>query len=129
MGFSPGSITASRILLRMAQQTRQSLLQYTDEDIFLIVSTFHNWQREDSTDNYRDVPEFCYSASKEKLQKNDYSLIPSKYIEFIDGDLNIEYSKEMGRIQKDFKSILTQEKETQAKIIEAFKGLGYEIKL
>jgi hypothetical protein len=35
----------------------------------------------------------------------------------------------MKRIQNDFKDILSQEKDTQAKIIEAFKGLGYEIKL
>lgn len=116
-------------LRRMGLEYEKKYIQLTDEEIFRIVSTFHNWQREDFSDNYRDIPEFCHSASKEKLKENDYSLIPSKYIEFIDGDLNIDYSKEMGRIQKDFKSILTQEKETQAKIIEAFKGLGYEIKL
>ncbi len=116
-------------LRRMGLEYEKKYIQLTDDDIFRVVSTFHNWQREDSADKYRDVPEFCYSASKKKLEENDYSLIPSKYIEFIDGDLNIDYSKEMGRIQKDFKSILTQEKETQIKIIEAFKGLGYEIKL
>jgi type I restriction enzyme M protein len=104
-------------------------VQLTDEEINLTVSTFHNWQRDDSQHNYRDIPEFCYSASKKEIQENGYSLIPSKYIEFIDGDLNIDYSKEMKRIQNDFKDILSQEKDTQAKIIEAFKGLGYEIKL
>ncbi len=116
-------------LRRMGLEYEKKYVQLTDEEIFRVVSTFHAWQREDSADKYRDVPEFCYSASKRKLQENDFSLVPSKYIEFIDGDLNIDYSKEMGRIQKDFKSILTQEKETQLKIIEAFKGLGYEIKL
>ena len=116
-------------LRRMGLEYEKKYVQLTDEEIFRVVSTFHAWQREVSADKYCDVPEFCYSASKKKIQENDFSLIPSKYIEFIDGDLNIDYSKEMERIQKDFKSILTQEKETQLKIIEAFKGLGYEIKL
>jgi len=116
-------------LRRMGLEYEKKYVQLTDEDIFRIVSTFHNWQREDFMDNYSDVPEFCYSASKKELKEKDYSLIPSKYIEFLDGDLNIDYANEMKQIQKDFKSILTQEKETQVKIIEAFKGLGYELKL
>ena len=116
-------------LRRMGLEYEKKYVQLTDEDILRIVSTFHNWQREDFKDNYKDVPEFCYSASKKELKEKDYSLIPSKYIEFLDGDLNIDYANEMKQIQKDFKSILTQEKETQVKIIEAFKGLGYELKL
>jgi type I restriction enzyme M protein len=116
-------------LRRLGLEFEKKYVQLTDEEINLTVSTFHNWQRDDSQHNYRDIPEFCYSASKKEIQENGYSLIPSKYIEFIDGDLNIDYSKEMKRIQNDFKDILSQEKDTQAKIIEAFKGLGYEIKL
>ena len=116
-------------LRRMGLEYEKKYMQLTDEEIFRIVRTFHNWQREDFKDNYKNMPEFCYSASKKELKDKDYSLIPSKYIEFIDSDLNIDYVNEMKQIQKDFKGILTQEKETQLKIIEAFKGLGYELKL
>ena len=35
----------------------------------------------------------------------------------------------MKRIQKQFKNILTEEKDSQEKLMEAFEKLGYEIEL
>ena len=49
--------------------------------------------------------------TKEELAAKDYSLVPSKYIEFIDRDLDIDYEKEMSRIQKEMKELLEEEKE------------------
>jgi len=65
----------------------------------------------------------------EEIEKNNWSLIPSKYIEFVDRDSKIDYDKEMKRIQKQFSSILAEEKDSQEKLMEAFKHLGYEIEL
>jgi type I restriction enzyme M protein len=56
-------------------------------------------------------------------------VIELKYIEFINNDIAINYDKEMKRIKNEFKSILAEESESQVKLLEAFKGLGYEIKL
>ena len=38
------------------------------------------------------------------------SLTPSKYIEFIDHDLEIDYEKEMARIQAEMQEVMKQEK-------------------
>ena len=54
-------------------------------------------------------------------------MAPSKYIEFIDHDLDIDYEKEMARIQAEMKEILQQEKQSQQMLEEAFRGIGYEI--
>ena len=40
-----------------------------------------------------------------------WSLVPSKYIEFIDHDLNIDFEKEMSRIQKEMKELLKEEEQ------------------
>ena len=56
-----------------------------------------------------------------------WSLVPSKYIEFVDHDLNIDFEKEMARIQKEMKELLQKEKESQKKLEEAFRGIGYGI--
>ena len=53
--------------------------------------------------------------------------MPSKYIEFIDHDLEIDYPKEMARIQKEMKDLMQREKESQQMLEEAFKGIGYSI--
>ena len=53
--------------------------------------------------------------------------MPSKYIEFVDHDLEIDYLKEMARIQQEMKALMQQEKDSQKKLEEAFKGIGYGI--
>ena len=73
------------------------------------------------------MPEYCYSAKYEELIANDFSLVPSKYIEFIDRESEIDFNEEMRRIQKDFKKLLEDEKRSQEQIIKAFEILGYEL--
>ena len=48
-------------------------------------------------------------------------------IEFIDHDLEIDYEKEMARIQSEMKDIMKQEKQSQQMLEDAFKGIGYGI--
>ena len=81
------------------------------------------WQDENGA--YKDIPELCQSVSLGGLREKDYSLAPSKYIEFIDRDLDIDYEKEMARIQKEMRDILKKEKESQTMMEEAFRGIGY----
>ena len=100
----------------------------TEDDKRKISSTLFSWQSEDWKTLYKNIPEFCYSADMDEIRKKDYTLIPSKYIEFIDRDLDVDYSKEMKRIQSDFKEIMKIERETQREIEEAFEGIGYGIK-
>ena len=50
-----------------------------------------------------------------------------KYIEFIDHDLEIDYEKEMARIQSEMKEIMMQEKKSQQMLEDAFRGIGYGI--
>jgi type I restriction enzyme M protein len=87
---------------------------------------FNNWQDTDRS-KYQDIPELCKSVTKDELAQKGYSLVPSKYIEFIDKDLDIDYEKEMSRIQSEMKDLLKEEKETQNMLKEAFEGIGYGI--
>lgn len=112
----------------------------TDNQIAKIKEVYNNWQSPDRT-LYKDVPEFCKSVKinesdlieEEKangvitIEKQNYALMPSKYIEFIDHDLDIDYNAEMQRIQSEMKEILRQERESQELLSTAFKGIGYDI--
>ena len=99
-------------------------VMFNDEQISEIKQIYNNWQ---TGVNYSDVPELCKSATVEDIRAQDYSLAPSKYIEFIDHDLEIDYEKEMARIQQKMKEILQAGKKSQAMIEAAFKGIGYAI--
>ncbi|MBP7842735.1 SAM-dependent DNA methyltransferase [Candidatus Woesebacteria bacterium] len=116
-------------LRRKGEEYEKKYIQLTDANIQEVVSNYRNWQREGFETSYKNIPEFCYSANIGEIQKNNWSLIPSKYIEFVDRDSNIDYDKEMKRIQKQFTSILSEEKDSQEKLMKAFKHLGYEIEL
>lgn len=73
------------------------------------------------------MPELYRSVGMAEIEQNGWVLTPSKYIEFIDHDLDIDYEKEMARIQTEMKNILKQEKESQRMLEEAFRGIGYGI--
>ncbi len=114
-------------LRRWGQEFEKMFIELTEEDIAKVAGNFHNWQQNDYQTTYKNIPEFCYSASLEELKANDFSLVPSKYIEFIDRDSEIDFDTEMKRIQKEFKILLKEEKESQEQLINAFKVLGYEL--
>lgn len=88
---------------------------------------YHTWQNEGTDSINYAVPELYCSVGIEEIEKNGWVLTPSKYIEFIDHDLDIDYEKEMARIQTEMKNILKQEKESQRMLEEAFRGIGYGI--
>ncbi len=61
---------------------------------------YHTWQSEGTDGANYAVPELYRSVRKDEIEKQGWSLVPSKYIEFIDHDLEIDYAAEMSRIQK-----------------------------
>jgi type I restriction enzyme M protein len=63
------------------------------------------------------------SATKAEIAAQKYSLAPSKYIEFIDNDLEIDYTTEMARIQAKMSEIMAAEKKSQAMLEAAFRGI------
>ena len=99
----------------------------TDSDKEKITATLFNWQSPEWKSLYKNIPEFCYSADLKEIEEKDYTLVPSKYIEFIDHDLDIDYEKEMSRIHKEMKELLKEEKQSQVELEKAFRGIGYEI--
>jgi len=102
-------------------------IQFSDEDRAKITGTFHTWQEERAADEYEDVPEYCYSASIEEVRAKDYSLIPSKYIAFVNRDENIDFDEKMASLQFEFAELLKAETQSKAELLNVFKGLGYEI--
>lgn len=105
----------------------KKFIQFSDENINQISSTYHEWQLQDS--EYRDVPEFCYSAKIEDIKKKDYSLVPSKYIEFINRDENINFDDKMMSLKSEFTELLKEEEQSKKDLLNVFKKLGYEIEL
>lgn len=97
------------------------------EQIERAADIYHTWQSEGTDGTNYEVPELYRSVGIDEIESKGWTLTPSKYIEFIDHDLDIDYEKEMARIQAEMKKVLVQEKKSQQMLEDAFRGIGYGI--
>lgn len=87
---------------------------------------YFKWQAE-GTDgaNYAE-PELYRSVSLEELKENGYSLVPSRYIEFVDRDSDIDYNKVLTETASTVSALLKRQKQNDETLRNALKQLGYE---
>jgi type I restriction enzyme M protein len=116
-------------LRQMGEPFEKKFTQFSANDIKQITDTYHNWQQTDFENTYQNTPEFCYSASFEEVEKKDFSLVPSKYIEFVNRDENIDFDDKMKALQSEFTELLKAEAQSKNDLLAVFKELGYEIEL
>lgn len=98
-----------------------------DKQIQRAAGIYHTWQNEGTDGKKYEVPELYRSVGIAEIEKQGWSLVPSKYIEFIDHDLEIDFHAEMSRIQQEMRDVLAQEKQSQKMLEDAFRGIGYGI--
>ena len=87
---------------------------------------YFKWQAE-GTDgaNYAE-PELYRSVSLEELNENGYSLVPSRYIEFVDRDSDIDYNTVLTETASTVSDLLKRQKQNDETLRNALKQLGYE---
>lgn len=112
-------------LRQMGEPFEKKFVQLSKEDIKKITSTYHKWQ----TQEIENIPEFCYSATFEEVEKKDFSLVPSKYIEFVNRDENIDFDEKMKQLKTEITELLKEEEASKKELLKVFKDLGYEIEL
>ena len=75
--------------------------------------------------NYAE-PELYRSVGFDELRENNFSLVPSRYIEFVDRDTNIDYDKVLSETAAAVSELLSLQRENDAMLRNALKQLGYE---
>lgn len=110
-------------LRQMGEPFEKKYTQFSDADIQKVVSTYHNWQCQE----IENIPEFCYSASFEEVAQKDFSLVPSKYIEFVNRDENTDFDVKMQTLKGEFVELLKAEEKSKKELLKVFEELGYKI--
>lgn len=116
-------------LRQMGHPFEKKYIEFTEEDRAIVTEKFKAWRFEGYKTEYEDVPEFCYSAKKAEIEEKDYSLVPSRYIEFVNRDESVGYEEKMALLQGELKELLIQEQQSRQELLEVMKGLGYGIEL
>ena len=107
------------------EQKKKVLL--SQEQIKRVADLYHLWQSVGTDGQNFAVPEFYRSVGIDEIEKKNWTLIPSKYIEFVDHDRFIDYSKEKTRIEQEMREIIRRKKESIEQLEKAFKVIGYGI--
>ncbi|MBS9783661.1 MAG: N-6 DNA methylase [Pasteurella sp.] len=112
-------------LRQIGEPFEKKYIQFSQEHIQAIAKTFHSWQQENS--DYQDIAEYCYSANIDEIKAKDYSLVPSKYIEFINRDENINFDEKMTALQSELSQLFKQEQQSKQELLKVFDELGFRI--
>lgn len=110
-------------LRQMGEPFEKKYTQFSLEDIQKISNTFHTWRKED----IENIPEFTYSAELEEIEKKDFSLVPSKYIEFVNRDEFLDYEEQMEKLQGELKELFAEEERLKGEVKGVFERLGFEL--
>ena len=116
-------------LRQMGSPFEKKYTELTPDDRAVVTDTYHNWQSTDYDSKYSNKPEFCYSASYDEIKEKGFTLVPSRYIEFVNRDENIDFDTKMKALQSELGKLLVAEEKSKADLLSVFKELGYEIKL
>ena len=111
-------------LREMGVPFEKKYTEFSVDNIKQITSTYHNWQTDG---DYENIPEYSYAAKTEEIKSKDYSLVPSKYIEFVNRDENVKKKKKMTELQSDIVSLLKAEQQSNLDLKKVFEKLGYEV--
>ena len=127
-------------LRQMGIPFEKKYIQFSDEDIQKVTNTYHQWQSPGLAEApasvpppnktplfYTNIPEYCYSASFEEIAANNFSLVPSKYIEFVNRDENIDFDEKMKELQTQFKALFEEEEKSKQELKKVFEALGYKL--
>ena len=107
------------------EQSKKVLLK--SDQIQRAADIYHTWQAEGTNGATYAFPELYRSVTFDEIQRNNFSLVPSRYIEFVDRDQEIDYEKVMSEAAAKVSDILARQQANVTALRKAFSALGCDI--
>lgn len=95
-------------------------VQLTDAQIAEVVKIYQTWQMQGG--EYAK-PELYRAVKKETIAANGFSLVPSRYIEFVDRDTGIDADKILREAMADVAALLSRQKANARALEKAFAAI------
>ena len=104
-------------------------VKFEPERIKEIAAIYHNWQIDGTDGRNYAKPELYRSVSIDEIssEENNWSLVPSRYIEFVDRDQFLAYESIMADSASVIKGLLDEQKQNDSDLRKAFEVLGYKM--
>lgn len=101
-------------------------IRLSDEQIARAAEIYRTWQNVGTDGAAYAVPELYRSVKFAEIEKNNFSLVPSRYIEFVDRDQGLDYEKVMKETSEKIADVLARQDANAAALRKAFSALGYD---
>jgi len=111
------------------EQKKKVILK--EDQIKRATQIYFKWQAEGTDGTNYAEPELYRSVrinETDGIEANNFSLVPSRYIEFVDRDSNIDYDKVLAETASAVSDLLKRQKKNDETLRNALKQLGYECK-
>ncbi len=112
MDFRSWDSNIEEIVIDKGKRKKKTV--FTDTQIAEIKKIYTDWQSVDRT-LYSDIPELCKSVRLDGvngIRAKNYSLAPSKYIDFINHDQELDAVRLINEIKSEINRSIREEKET-----------------
>lgn len=103
-------------------------VEFKREQISKASEIYFKWQTDGTDSSNYAMPELYRSVKLNELEENNFSLVPSRYIEFVDGDSDIEYDKVLQETANTVSELLRRQAINDNTLRSALKTLGYDCK-
>ena len=101
-------------------------VQFSHEQIEAVRGIYLDWQMKPEAAEGYARPELYYAAKKEEIAAKGYSLVPSRYIAFVDRDTELDYQTALATAGVKVRELIERQQENLKNLLEAFKVLGYD---
>lgn len=102
-------------------------VKLSEEQIADVCKIYFDWQTTAEKGKYAK-PELYYSATLDEISQKGYSLVPSRYIEFVDRDTEMDYEEALKDAGAKVKDLLARQAKNREDLLNAFKTIGYDAK-
>lgn len=103
-------------------------VKLSKEQVLKATEIYFKWQEEGADGERYEEAELYRSVKFDELEKNNFSLVPSRYIKFVDRDTNIDYNKVLSETASAVSDLLNRQRNNDETLRNALKTLGYECK-
>lgn len=116
---------------KMGTMESRKLRVFTDADIDKVAQTYHAWRNKPNelsvraeSRTYENIDGYCYAATLEEVQKQDYKLTPGIYVGTEEvADDGILFEDKMANLQATLQEQFAKGNELQRKILENFNKI------
>ena len=98
-------------------------VKLSEEQIAEVCKIYYVWATS-ASEKYAK-PELYYAAHYDEIEKKGFSLVPSRYIEFVDRDTEMDYQAALTQMSQQFDALKKRWDENESTLVNAFKVLGY----